>query len=635
MPPANAEAAPITSLGNIDPAAADAVYDVTAKTSDKNITPSLVPLLGRISEMLRKTIDKTYLEVAQAVTAVEDADLLESSAASSIKTHDPVGVSSPNESYALEQTVSVPKADKKTMLHRFLRSTKRVQRSLYSTLTGTRIPCPADQLNSNFYSNSFGSTVSVSDTVMVIGRPGEFGVLNGGTTPPDVGSVHIYEKDSSDNWVEVQKIVNPFAEACQSSGDTTTAYRLCGHEYFGHSVSVTSSGNTIAVGTPNDGFGLGPRPEYLHPNSVNIGSVYLYEKQNGSWTQVAKITASDIPIRDGIPESIRFGVSVSVTDTILAVGASDHPFTHIAQGAAYIYERSSPVADWNQAVETKVWASDTVPSAYEYFGHAIAVSGDTVMIGAPSTGQHEGTPTDQGAAYIYEKENGSWTNKLIINDPDGDATNYYTYRLGQSMSIFGDVAIVSAIPHQTAGKAFVLERDNGVWSHVQTLQPSDGSSGDQFGHSVFLSESYIIVGAPAQDTSKGAAYVFERSPDDGIWVEVYKLIPTQTSTGIRFGNSVSLAGDQAVVGASGEFAENGNRNGAAYYFTLQSIASSNPSMTPSAVPSISFQPSPSNGLSSSPSGVPSFTPSDVPSLQPSAMPSDGVRVNASSVCIIL
>ena len=249
------------------------------------------------------------------------------------------------------------------------------------------------------------------------------------------------------------------------------------------------------------------------------------------------------------------------------------------------------------------------------------------MIGAPAHGQHEGTPTDQGAAYVYEKENGSWTNKLIINDPDGDATNYNWYRLGSSMSIFGDVAIIGATANPTAGKAFVFERDNGVWSHVQTLQPTDGSSGDHFGWSVFLSESYIIVGAPAQDTSKGAAYVFERSPDDGMWVEVYKLIPTQTSTSIRFGHSVSVAGDQAVVGAISEFTENGNRNGAAYHFTLQSIASSTPSMTPSAVPSISFQPSPSNGLSSSPSGVPSFTPSDVPSLQPSAMPSDGVRVN--------
>ena len=226
----------------------------------------------------------------------------------------------------------------------------------------------------------------------------------------------------------------------------------------------------------------------------------------------------------------------------------------------------------------------------------------------------------------------STINSTVANiDSLRDATNYISYRLGQSMSIFGNVAIIGATANPTAGKAFVFERDNGVWSHVQTLQPSDGSSGDHFGQSVSLSESYIIVGASSHDTNNmmniGAAYVFERSPDDGIWVEVYKLIPTQTSTGIRFGNSVSLAGDQAVVGASGEFAENGNRNGAAYYFTLQSIASSNPSMTPSAVPSISFQPSPSNGLSSSPSGVPSFTPSDVPSLQPSAMPSDGVRVN--------
>jgi len=100
------------------------------------------------------------------------------------------------------------------------------------------------------------------------------------------------------------------------------------------------------------------------------------------------------------------------------------------------------------------------------------------------------------------------------------------------------------------------------------LLASDGAANDQFGHSVSLSGDTALIGAPSDDDNgafSGSAYVFTRS--GGVWTEQAKLLASDRATNDSFGNSVSLSGDTAFIGAVQDD-DNGNNSGSAYVFDL-------------------------------------------------------------------
>jgi len=217
--------------------------------------------------------------------------------------------------------------------------------------------------------------------------------------------------------------------------------------------------------------------------------------------------------------------------------------------------------------EAKLVASDALAGAG--FGQSVAISGQTALVGALADG---GAAVDAGAAYVFQRDAGGWTEarKLTASDPDaGDI-------FGERVAIDGATVVVGAplddFAATDAGSAYVFERDAGGlgdWSEVAKLTPSDADVDDEFGYAVAVDGDTAIVTAFFDDdggANAGAAYVFQRDtggPDN--WGQVTKVTASDAQTGDEFGLSVAIDGGTAVVGAVHAMA-GGSRAGAAYVF---------------------------------------------------------------------
>ncbi len=219
----------------------------------------------------------------------------------------------------------------------------------------------------------------------------------------------------------------------------------------------------------------------------------------------------------------------------------------------------------------KLTASDG--AAFDQLGSAVAISGDTMVVGAPDA--TVGANARQGAAYVFVKPaDGTWTDAVQtakLTAPDGAASDFF----GWSVAIDGRTIVVGAVIKNTSpsqGAAYVFTEPNGGWvdsSQAAELTPSTGNGADEFGVTVAISGNTVVVGAPGAGVSnRGAAYVFERSVDLG-WVDTHesaRLTPGDAAAGDIFGASVGISGDTVTVGAPNK-TENGQANaGAAYVF---------------------------------------------------------------------
>ncbi|MBN2393508.1 MAG: SUMF1/EgtB/PvdO family nonheme iron enzyme [Anaerolineae bacterium] len=278
-------------------------------------------------------------------------------------------------------------------------------------------------------------------------------------------------------------------------------------------------------------------------------------------SQVAKLTAAD-----GAGGDI-FGLSVSVSGSTAIVGAHQANVSgNECQGAAYVFYQDQDGSHvWGQVA--KLTADDGVGG--DYFGRSVSLSGDTAIVGSV---------TNQRKAYVfYRNQNGdnAWDQigKLTAADVEVDDT------FGNSVSIDGDTAVVGAWgaynnSNYQQGAAYVFYRNQGgpdAWGQVIRLTADDGTAYDWFGWSVVVSGDIIIIGAPqaaAGTVDQGAAYVFYRDENgSNAWGQIAKLTANDGATQDRFGVSVALSGDVAVVGAYAADVMNDNDNqGAAYIF---------------------------------------------------------------------
>ena len=113
-----------------------------------------------------------------------------------------------------------------------------------------------------------------------------------------------------------------------------------------------------------------------------------------------------------------------------------------------------------------------------------------------------------------------------------------------------------------SGSAYVYVRSNGVWSKQQKLTASDGSENDRFGYSVSIDGDTAVIGAYGDDGYTGSAYVYARS--NGVWSELQKLTASDGAAEDHFGWSVAIDGDTVVIGAWVD----GDYSGSAYVFPL-------------------------------------------------------------------
>jgi hypothetical protein len=225
--------------------------------------------------------------------------------------------------------------------------------------------------------------------------------------------------------------------------------------------------------------------------------------------------------------------------------------------------------------QAKLTASDGAASAG--FGNAVAVSGNTMVVGAP--GATVGGNSRQGEAYVFTESGSGWTQTAELTAFDGAAHNDFGY----SVAIDGNTVVVGAIEatiggNSSQGAAYVFVEPSSGWAGNLTqtakLTASDGAANNYFGDSVAIDGNTVVVGAywatVDGNSKQGAAYVFTE-PSSGVWAnttETAKLTASNGAAGDLFGKSVAVdsATDTVVVGAL-DATVNGNAwQGAAYVF---------------------------------------------------------------------
>ena len=347
----------------------------------------------------------------------------------------------------------------------------------------------------------FGSAVSLSGDYALIGAP--YDDDNG----DESGSAYIFRRNGG-TW-------NQEAKLSADDGAEGDMFALS---------ALSLAGDYAVVGA-----------RYDDDKGANSGSVYVFHRSGNSWSQEAKLYADDGAIGDC------FGRSVSLDGEYLIVGA--HRADDEA-GAAYIFQRGESA--WSQKAE--LLASDAAP--IEYFGCSVSLSGDYAIVGAywddPITG------TNSGAAYIFHRSGNDWTQEAVLSADDGAERDEFAY----SVSLSGDYAIVGAKFDDdngvNSGSAYIFRRSGTQWSQEAKLSPDDGATSDEFGYSVSLSGSYAIVGTHPGDSSNtpGAAYIFQRS--GSTWTQKAKLSAADGERLDKFGASVSLSEDYAIIGVPGD-----------------------------------------------------------------------------------
>jgi hypothetical protein len=329
---------------------------------------------------------------------------------------------------------------------------------------------------------------------------------------------------------------------------------------FGYSVAV--DGNYAIIGAQCDDNDLGE----------DAGAAYIFEYSGTSWGYVKTLYASDGAAGD------EFGCSVALDGDTAVVGAwaDDNEYGQSA-GAAYIFTKGTT---WEFVKKL------TAGGPTQMFGGSVAISGDTIIIGAPCD---NGGIT--GAAYVFIYDT-IWSFQKKLGDPDGSGSS----RFGNSVDVNGDTFLIGApwdynpMPDHENGSAFVFNRTD-AWTWVKLLAWDGTHDGADFGQSVSLDGDTALVDAPeygmayvfthvgpawkpqallphpgavglsniqpislSGDTIllgsywfKDEVYVFTRT--DTTWVEQQKLVPFPGATGIGFGVGVSLDGDTAFIGA--------------------------------------------------------------------------------------
>lgn len=364
---------------------------------------------------------------------------------------------------------------------------------------------------------------------------------------------------------------------------------------FGAAVAI--SGETMVVGVPGESSAEttitnGATASSDH-SAASAGAVFVYVRSGSTWSQQAYIKAGNAAAGD------QFGTSVAIDGDTLVVGA---PFedgtgsgisttvpstrTTTDTGAVYIYKRTG--TSW--ALQAYAKASNAGNS--DNFGSAVAISGDTVAVGAPKEASNTtGTSTtassnnslaNAGAAYVLVRSGSTWTQQSYLKAARAVAVGF-----GSSVSISGETIAVGApldsssrttitngtggsgsTSRASSGAAYAFTRSGTTWTQQAYIKPSNNATGNKFGTSVSISGDLFVVGAPFEDSNaqgpsatastdtssadSGAAYVFLRSGTT--WSQESYLKAANSRTGDHFGTSVGLDGSLVLVGSPNESA---------------------------------------------------------------------------------
>ena len=249
-------------------------------------------------------------------------------------------------------------------------------------------------------------------------------------------------------------------------------------------------------------------------------------------------------------------------DTIVVGAGYADAGTGPNAGTAFVFVRSGTT--WTQ--QAQLLPGD--PAPHDNFGYAVAISGDTIVLGAPGHKAIASVMGD-GAVYVFVRSGTTWTEQALLKASHGQ----FADSLGYSVAVEGDTLVAGAPLNNHAfqsnsGAAYVFVRDGVTWSQQTKLFDSDGGVDDQLGSSVALSGNTVVAGAPLDTIGsaplQGTASVFVRSGTS--WSQQAKLISSDGLAFDRFGWGLAVRGDLVLIGASGDANVNGPYAGSAYVF---------------------------------------------------------------------
>lgn len=315
-------------------------------------------------------------------------------------------------------------------------TTKRTATSTKTSSIAEQVGTPVYRLDNDI--DEFGQAVTLSADTAIVVAEGH--------------GAYVFET-SSEGWPNTTVLVPSDRE-----------------DFGGHKVSVSLVGEKAVIGGPE------------------AGAAYLFERADGKWTQRHRFNPDTT--------QAEFGRSVAFDGDQVVVGDAHEPTTMVSYvGGAHVFR--SDDGDWTREASI---TTDT----QDLFGTSVAVDGKTVLVGAPFAETDDHRP---GKVYVYERVDQVWERHAVLSP--ADAADADDARFGQAVALDGDTAVVGApeIPQGT-GRAYVFERTNTGWNQAAEVTASTVSEGAEFGHSVSLMDETAVVGAPRARTT-GRAYVFE------------------------------------------------------------------------------------------------------------------------------
>ncbi|MEO1697137.1 MAG: hypothetical protein AAFU73_07575 [Planctomycetota bacterium] len=433
----------------------------------------------------------------------------------------------------------------------------------------------------------FGTSVAwIEPDRFVATAPSEDGAV--GAAPSDntvsnVGAAYVFVRISG-AWSEEARLKPLVGDA----GDEFGAYAAGG------------DGRIIVAATNEDGGLGGEGADPLDGGADASGAAYVFRRGPDGWRQVHYLKAFNVGQDD------QFGVQVALDGGTAVIGArledapagGAEPFadTVFNAGAAYVFELDA-LAEVDQLGYFKASEID----AGDRFGRAVALDGDTLVVGAPFDDSGTGDPADgslpdSGAVYVYERSGTEWVLDAFLKAPAPDVWDHF----GWSVAIDGDLIVVGTPFYDAApgappdddsvpegGAGFVFRRTAAGWALEEVLRAAFLDPTDGLGSSVAVDGDRVVLatlgsdfaagGPPGNDAlpSSGAVHVFERVA--GAWIEAATLAPVAGGSGDFFGSSLALRGDALLVGARNEDSSGAgvggaglddasNASGAAYLF---------------------------------------------------------------------
>lgn len=379
--------------------------------------------------------------------------------------------------------------------------------------------------------DNYGGALSLGNNFLVVGAQGG---------PANTGSAFAFRfRDGA--WQPETKLIPLDA----STGDA-----------FGYAVAV--DGDLAVVSAQTDDL----------PSLTDAGSAWVFSRDNNQWL------AGDITFTGSTPGATdQNGQACAIDGDYAISGAEGATDTAVANsGVAYIWNRGTSTG-WTQQLRRTSGSQE----ANQAFGRSVAISGDTVIVGAP--GRDFGVALDQGCVFLYTRSGSNWpaasTSMGALAIPPGYLTSSTTPSaneyFGQSVGISGNTAIVGAWGYDSpglvnCGTAHIITKNaNNVWQVVSRIEAADKASFDNFGYSVAISGDYAVVGAYGKNSGAGAAYVYQRN--GASFRQIQKLTSNDIAAGDGFGIGVAIDGDTIVVGAYTKSVNGNAGQGAAYIFT--------------------------------------------------------------------